>query len=289
MSVPISKLQPLKKRFFGSKSYTKRFGSTLLSSLPSTLGRPRLSMPDQGVSDLCTPYGEAVSGSYKYGILMSAAYQTGMESKYYGYPIIQGADALGSMDASLVFDHLPITKCSYTLQTEGINFITDPKNFDTSLQKDALPYFPGIPYKVDGPYDVFDNIRSALFQEWSIDKSVVKVFGHWYDSWNTQARLPELKGKLTIPTDTPITLHRYNFIDWITDDSGIYLVAALTQDDAFGDHSHLYMNRECVNKVFENMSDFGLGLYIAKPSTFDLTTTFAWFRIILKYLKFKNI
>lgn len=285
MSVPVSNLKPLKKRKLGTKSYTAKFGSTSPLSLPKTLGRPRLSMPDQKDTQFCTAYGEAVSSSYKYGVPMSAAYQTAFESKYYGHPITQGADALGSMDAALVYDSLPKLFCSFSLDDKTPEYLADSKNYDPDLVVQARPYFPGIPYKVDGEYDTFDNIRSALNQEWSAGKSVVKVFGYWYNSWNIQATNPNNRGHVTTPADAPITLHRYNFIDWITDESGvIYLVAALTQGDSFGDAGHLYMNRECVNTVFKNLQ-MGLGLYIAKPSSFDLATTMAWFRVILSYLK----
>lgn len=286
MSVPISTLKPLKKRIFGTHSYSKKFGSTAPINLPATLGRVRMTMPDQQSSDFCTAYGEAVSSGYKWNIPMSAAWQTAMESKYYGYPILQGADAAGSMDAALVYDSLPAINCSFTLQNEDENYIANPSNYDSSLQKLATPYFPGIPYKVDGQWDIFDNIRSALYQEWILDKAVVKVFGYWYQSWSDQAVNPDNHGHVITPTDQPITLHRYNFIDWITDESGIvYLVAALTQGNKFGDNGHLYMNRDCVNQVFSSIQEDGLGLYIGKPSSFDLPTTMALFRVILNYLK----
>ncbi len=279
MNVPISKLKPIRR--YIRRSYSRRFGSTAPANLPPTLGRQFMAMPDQGTSDLCTAFGEAVSSGYKYGIEMSPAYQAAFESKWMGFPILQGADAMQSMCASMVYCSLPANLCPYTLQADGQNFICNSGNFDSSLPTKALPYFPGVPYAVDGSFDVFDNIRSALFQEWQLDKSVVKAFGYWYESWDVQASTPGLGGHLTTPTDHYITLHRYNFIDWITDASGVpYLVAALTQGPTWGDRGHLYMNRDCVNTVFSNLSN-GLGLYIGKPSSLDLTTTMAYFNIIM--------
>lgn len=283
--VPVSNLQPLRSRKIGGTRFlSSNFGSTAPTDLPPTLGRAFLTMPDQGTTDFCTSYGEAVSNGYKYSIAMSAPYQTAMEGRYLGAPILTGTDAQDSMDATIAFSTLPlIVAPSYDLSRETPAFIADWKNYK-DFSTYTRPYFPGIPYKVDGDYDTFDNIRSALHQAYQVDKAVVKVFGHWYESWNVQAMNSDNKGHITTPTDSPITLHRYTIIDWITDASGVpYLVCALTQGDEFGDRGHLYMNRDCCNFVFKDLSN-GLGLYISKPAAFDLPTTIAYMRIVLTRL-----
>ena len=281
-AVPLSNLKPLAKRKLGAHSFVAKFGATEPANLPLTLGRPFLPMPDQGATEFCTAFGEAVASGYKYGISMSPRYQVAMESFYFNFPILQGADAQGSMDATLAFDSLPLSLLPDTLTNLSVNDYADWTKIPyKTLWVPARPYFPGIPYKVDGPYDIFDNIRSALYQSWKIDKSVVKVFGYWYSSFNLAAAEPTNAGHVQTPTDSPITMHRYTIIDWITDASGVpYLVAALTQGNDFGDRGHLYMGRETVNTIFADLSN-GLGLYIAKPSSFDLNTTIADFRVIL--------
>lgn len=307
--VPVSKLKPIKRRWIGTPRLSQKFGSVSSLTLPASLGRTLMDVPNQEGTDFCTAYGEAVSSGYKYSIPISPEYQTGMESKYLGKPILFGADATSSMDASLVFDSLPSSYFPLSLQDAyskygrdiyaygpngeqsiqkagGASYIADPGSYDASLTKKALPYTPGIPYKVDGPYDAFDNIRSALYQAWHTDKSVVKAFGYWYESFNIQANDPAQKGRVDNPMGaSPVSLHRYNFIDWVTDPDGtIWLVAALTQGTDFGDRGHLYMKRDCVNFLFSNIASQGLGLYISKPASYNLDTTIAWFRSILAYL-----
>ena len=284
--VPVSNLKPLKKRKLGgTKFLSNNFGSTAPADLPPTLGRTFLTLPDQKDTEFCTAYGEAVSNGYKYSIPMSAPFQTAMESRYLGLPILQGADAQDSMDATIAFSSLPtIVAPSYDLDNETPAYIADWKNY-VDMSAYTRPYFPGIPYKVDGEYDIFDNIRSALHQAYQVDKAVVKVFGHWYQSWNLQALDPNNKGHIQTPADSPITLHRYTIIDWITDASGVpYLVLALTQGMNFGDRGHLYMNRSTCNAVFANLAQEGLGLYISKPAALDLATTMAYMRVVFTRL-----
>lgn len=285
-NVPVSRLKPLTHRKLGTSSLTQHFGATALS-LPKTLNRPRLALPDQRDTDFCTAYGEAVSSGFRWGIAMSAEWQTAMESRFIGYPIVQGADAGVSMDATILNASLPQRFCGFSLATETPGFIANWGNYDPILGNSAAPYPPGIPYKVDGPYDVFDNIRQALNQAWGVDKSVVKAFGHWYQSFNEAANNPVRKGMLSKPADDPITLHRYNFVDFDTIDGKEVLVAALTQGPEFGDNGYLYFDRETVNFIFSSLSEAGLGLYIPRPPSFNWPTTIAYFRTIISMLTLK--
>lgn len=279
--VPVSNLKPLKKRKLGTSSLHKHFGSIALPKLPETLGRERFPLPDQFGSEFCTAFGESVSSMFKYMRAFSAEWQTAMEGRYYGSPITNGADAAGSMDAAILNGSAPREDVSIVYIGLNDTQVADWNNYPNLQQKAAI-FPPGIPYKVDGPYDVFDNIRSALYT--SPDCSVVKVFGNWYESFNVAAANTVLKGHMPVPTDAPVSLHRYNFVDWVTEGSQIFLVAALTQGAEFGDGGYLYMNRDCVNFLFENMAEQGLGLYISRPASFNWPTTIAYFRIILTQL-----
>lgn len=280
-SVPVSSLKPLQKRRLGTGSLTKHFG-TVSPSFPSSLSRTRFPLPDQYDSEFCTAFGESVSSMFKYARPMSPEWQTAMEGRYYGSPITNGADAAGSMDAAIVNGSLPQEDIGTLYNGTNDAFVADWNNYP-NLQAKATPFFPGIPYKVDGPYDIFDNIRSALLT--SPDRSVVKVFGHWYQSFNELAANSSVKGVMQLPKDAPITLHRYNFVDWTPDQ--LYLVAALTQGPDFGDGGYLYFDRPTVNFLFGSMASDGLGLYISRPASFNWPTTFAVLRIIISQLTSK--
>lgn len=289
-TVPISRLKPLKKRVFGTHSYTRHFGATAPTDIGKTLGRLRIPLPNQFYTDLCTAFGEAISSGFKYNLIMSPEWQAAMESRYVGAPIKDGADAGLSMDAAILNSSLPKICLPLTLTEYPSNedMVLDWSHYDSALQTAARPFFPGIPYKVDGPYDVFDNIRSALHQAYQVDKSVVKVFGHWYQSFSDSCMNLNNKGIVHKPSDAPITLHRYNFVDYDTVAGNEVLVAALSQGSNFGDNGYVYFDRETINFLFSNMAVAGLGLYIARPASFNWSTTIAYFRIILSFLTLKT-
>lgn len=267
-------------------SHHEKFGTIAPSQLPiEGLQRTRMLTPNQEDTEFCTEYGEAVDQGYQKGILMSPEFQVAAAGKYIGSPITAGADPVPSMQATTVNGSLPITFSPFTLDKNGADFIADWTNWATQFFSDAKPYVGSAVYVVDGTGDTFDNIRNALYQAWEAgDKSCVKAFGFWYNSWNEEASISQNKGKLSAPGDSAISRHRYNFIDWIPDGMGDFLlVAALTQGPTFGDNGFLYFTRATVNQVFANLAQNGLGLYIARSDGYSGQGTYNWFESIIQF------
>lgn len=169
-----------------------------------------------------------------------------------------------SMQATYIMGSVPAALSPFTLMEKGVAFIADWRNWPSELFSKAAVYRTSlIPYYVDGPYDTFDNIRSALYQAFLANETgVVKAFGWWYGSWNLQANNPRHKGILELPevSETPVSRHRYTFIDWQDIGGKTYLVAILTQGTGFGDGGACYMDRNTVNYVFQGQIANGLGL-----------------------------
>lgn len=282
--LPNSGPGPITNRNF--KSHYKHFGTTGLIGLPdSGMGRARMVPLDQEDTDFCTAYGEAVSQGYEQGVLMSGEYQTAKEGEFIGQSIIAGADPVPSMMATTLNGSLPASYSTLTLNGKGADYIADWTNWPANLDPIAKNYLPGVPYYVDGPYDVFDNVRNALWLAHKAgEKGVVKAFGFWYESFNVHAQNPSFKGILAVPTDQPISRHRYNFIDWTTIGGQVYLVAALTQGEDFGDRGFLYMDRATVNSIFASSVSNGLGLYISHPKASNMAQFVQWLRAIGYYL-----
>lgn len=266
-------------------SHHEKFGSIHPTGLPvEGLKRIRMAVTDQGVTDFCTAFGEAVDQGYQYGIAMSPEGQTALESEYIGAPIIDGADPIPSMEATSLDGSIPEVSSPFSLSTKTPDFIADWTNWPVSILSIGKGFLGGVPYEIDGPYDIFDNVRQALNQSWeSGEKSCAKAFGFWYESWNNQAMDTIQKGRVQCPVnEQPISNHRYNFIDWIPSGNDFLLVAALTQGKEYGDSGFLYFDRVTVNTVFANAARDGLGLFIARPRTG--MSFLNWLQQILNFL-----
>lgn len=286
--VPRSEFGPINRRHHWARSHDKQFGAAV-PSFPATLRRERSIPLDQQDTNFCTAYGEAVSNGYEQGKDFSGEFQTAAESEFFGYPIVDGADPYPSMQATYIMGSLPASTTLYRLAEKGAAFIADWRNWPKELFTIAGQYRSSlIPYYVDGPFDTFDNIRNALYQAFLANETgVVKAFGWWYGTWNTQAVNKHLRGVLSLPGigEQPVSRHRYTFIDWETDDRGVVrLVAALTQGDKFGDSGFCYMDRETVNFAFQGQIANGLGLYINRKPANSFIAAIAWVRGIATYL-----
>lgn len=274
-----------------AKSHVGHFGA-LAPQFPKSLSRLRRITLDQLYSEFCTAFGEATSNGYEQDQDFSGEFQTAAEGKYLGSPIINGADPYPSMQATTIVGSLIASRSPFNLADKGDVFIADWSNWAADLFTAALPYKSTLtPYYIDGPFDTFDNIRDALYQAFlAKEKGVVKAFGFWYASWNSQAQNSALKGRLQCPplTESPVSRHRYTFIDFDVDAKGEpVLVAALTQGSDFGDRGFLYFDRATINQVFASSSSNGLGLYINRPAKDGWGQTFQWIISIIQFIKSK--
>lgn len=261
----------LKRHFF--RSHHKYFGSIHPSNLPANgLQRAVMGVTDQLESNLCTGFGEAVSNSYEQGTNMSPEWQCAAESEYIGSEIIGGADAVPSIQASSLNGSLPraYVPAGFTLPIKGAEWVCNWRNWAPSLWSVASRYLPGIPYVVDGPYDIFDNGCSALVTAYADNKSVIKVFGPWFASWNEQAQIAGSNGVLFNPPvdEKPVATHRWNIIDFVPSNGDFLLKAHMTQGTGFGAGGIVYFDRATINSIFSNTS-YNLFITRSRKGNFD--------------------
>lgn len=178
-----------------------------------------------------------------------------------------------SMQATEVDGSLPQASApaGNTLAAMGAQWVCNWLNWPQTLWQIALQYLPGIPYLVDGPFSIFDNCRAALVAAWADNKSVIKVFGPWYESWNEQATVPGSTGVLSNPSSTeqPISSHRYTFIDYVPDPKGgFYLKCHMTQGTSYGAGGIVYFDPETINSVFSS-TDYSLLITRSRQGDWD--------------------
>lgn len=245
-------------------SYRARFGVIAPEKLPDTLGRVMMPVDDQGMTSFCTAFATSKAIAYHYGIDMSPEWQTAKIGEFNtDGPIFNGADPLQAMYAAVLNGALPKILTDVSLNTKSAQFVADWRNWPANLDEEARKYAPGGFYAVadDPKYDVFDDIRSALYKAWTAgDQFPVMAFGTWYQMWSDAGNRGE--ALMPVPTQAPIALHAYLFVDWITQGGVPYLVGHLSSGPSFGDKGFLLFSREDINNAFAHMDIDGTGLYM---------------------------
>lgn len=235
---------PNPKDFSHFGRFQHSYGTTV-PNFPTTLGRVRRTILDQGITDECTDYQGAVRSGYRFGKDFSRKYQGAKESELMGSSIINGADPRTAMKVPLTFGSLPLNPFMIEESDAMPKDYLDWTKWPLSLDKLALPYLESAYNLVDGPYDHFDNIRTVLQQAFA-ENEVVLVFSSWFPEWN------QTRGIIPIPTSVSDVNHAHLFVDFQNVNAEPMLVDHLSQGTEFGDNGFAYFNRDVVNQQVEN-------------------------------------
>jgi hypothetical protein len=229
------KHDPLSKNF----SHDKLFGTVSPLTLPETLGRAKRPIENQGATLRCTAYASAVNGGYIWGEHFEPGWQADKITKIQGRNIDEyGADPNSAMKSQRDYGYAPSS---------------DP------VDEVAIDYRVAGYVKVDGVYDIFDDIRSALYQAYNKETgrgAVVQAFGRFFNEWNTSI-IPQHYTSFA-------GYHCWLFIDWVKYNGVDYLVAQNSYGQAYGEGGLHYFPREVVNREF---TISGTTLKIVKPLT----------------------
>lgn len=233
------------------KNFERVYGS-VSPSFPSTLGRQRRAILDQGASDECTDFQGAARAGYRSGKDFSRKWHGAKESELLKQLIVNGADPRTALKVPLAFGSLPLASEPALAQAATPSYYLDWGNWPVPLDKLAAPYLEVAYHLIDGPYDHFDNIRTALLQAQQ-ENQVALVFSEWFPEWNAS------HGIAGVPKSRPVASHASLFIDWMQADNEPALINHLSQGTSFGDQGFLYFPRETVNQQVENGN---MGVYI---------------------------
>lgn len=192
----------------------------------------------------CAAYAGAVNGGYINSQRFSPSFQADKISYIQGWDIDErGSDPNAAMKSQRDYGYLPIT------------LEMDPEK-DTR----AKGYHVAGYVKVDGPLDLFDDIRSALFQAYNPKTesgACVQAFGTWYHEWTNAAFIPNEYTSFA-------GYHSYLFVDFTTLNGKDFLIAQNSYGHNVGSNGFHYFPREVVNREFARQ---GTSLKIVKPLT----------------------
>lgn len=234
------KNDPRSKKF----SHHALFGTTTI--IPKTLGKAVRMPEDQGNTMRCAAYAGAVNGGYIRGQRMSPEWQVKKIGEIQGFAVdTGGSDPNAAMKS----------------QTNPWGYVTDTEwqaNDEAHAgERGNIGYV-----KVDGPLDLFDDIRSALTLAYDpVTKlgASVQAFGKWYTEWTYASPIPQTYTKFA-------GYHSYLFVDF-TEVNGVpYLIAQNSYGTAAGNGGYHLFPRDVVNREF---SLSNTSLKIPKPLTVE--------------------
>lgn len=223
-------------------SHHALFGTT--AQIPRTLGKTLRPVEDQGNTVRCAAYAGALDGGYIRGERMSPEWQVKKITEIQGFSVdTGGSDPNAAMKSQT-------NPWGYVTTNEWMN------NDETHAgERGNIGYV-----KVDGPLDLFDDVRSALTLAYDpVTKlgACVQAFGRWYSEWTYAGTIPQTYSKLA-------GYHSYLFVDF-TEINGVpYLIAQNSYGVIAGDKGFHLFPREVVNREF---SLSNTSLKIPKPLT----------------------
>ena len=222
-------LQPLKKKTIGEVirgkidySHSKTFGAFDIKQLPDEYMLVS-DILDQGSLPHCTAYASCAIQESQHGIKFDPEDFYEAEGVINGKVQDFGYDMRVAMKTGKEYGFKPLSGGNPTDYQEG-------------------GYFD-----IDGPYDLFDNIRVALWLARE-EKKTAQLGTMWYEEWeNTPNGIIDE----SIIAKTPIGLHDIKGAGWKTINGILYIVIQNSWGKNNGDGGLYYFSRTIVNKEFK--------------------------------------
>lgn len=245
-------------------SHSAVFGSIAVDDLPTRdfLVAVPLEIKDQDInypSDYCTSYASSECGEDEDQVIFVPEYS-----------FQRAKDILAVSQGVQVYSQFGLNLrdiCNSAVQYGFLPRINDPFRCDTmdrpardtliasgawpaELDSIAANYKKASYFAVDGPHDLFDNIRSVMWMNLAERRSV-EVGCLWRESWSAapQGIIPEIY-------EEQGSAHAFKFCGQKTINGNLYLVAQLSDGPTFGDDGFFYFSRAVVNREFGTYGSF---------------------------------
>lgn len=214
-----------------------------------------LVIKDQGESDYCSAYALTAVSEDQEGVELLPEYQFYKTKQLSGKLSEWGANLRDACKSATKFGSIP------QRGNEGVQQLTrdeifNLKNWRGFSDEKAALYKKQTYFEVKGRYDVFDDIRTYLWQ-FRKEKCSILTGAIWRQSW-----LESQNGILPPTYEDDGFGHAFKIFGQKVIGEKLYLIAQLSQGENVGDGGLFYLSREIVNK---EVGRFGIYMFKDLP------------------------
>ena len=245
------------------------FGTIDIKDVPTTdfiVAQP-LCIKDQGDTDFCSAYAVTSVSEDQEKVCLLAEYQFYSTKRITGDPESWGADLRSACKSAVKYGSLAEVSAPQ-MKGQSRSFILDSGNWPEKADWMAETHKKETYFAVKGPYDLFDNVRAALWQHRE-DKSTIVTGACWKYAW-----ISAKNGIIPNVTGDGFG-HAFKLFGQKVIDGEMYLVAQLSNGETIGDKGLYYFNREVANRelakyglyMFKDIPREEAELYVDQPYT----------------------
>jgi hypothetical protein len=204
-----------------------------LSELPEEFSLGHLTIKNQGDSDMCTAYATCGASEIQEGVALLPEYSFALSKELSGDPQEWGQDLRVACKAHTKVGAVEESERE-ELQLHPIRSEREIKCYPVALRDKAIQHRKKSYFKVEGPYDAFDDIRATIWKFRMENRAVPLGI-----LWNYNPASPII----TTPT-TEGTGHAMYATGWTKD--GLEVVNSM--GEFVGDQGVFYISREVINR-----------------------------------------
>lgn len=236
-------------------SHDRVFGSTALADLPDGdfFASEPLEIKNQDInytSDFCAAYAAAAVSEDQEGMALCPEYTFAKAKQLKGDFSAYGLNLRDICQAGCKFGFLAREYDPFHCETENRpdrDYLANWNNWPGDLDMLAWEHAKNSFFKVDGPYDTFDNFRSVLYKNASEQRSIL-TGALWRESWKDARGAYVDVG--SYDESERGNGHAFKVFGWMQAKGKTWLVAQLSDGVENGDKGIYYFSREVVNKEF---------------------------------------
>lgn len=226
-------------------SFGSIFGSVPISELPAEFeSASPLEIKQQEDSDMCTAFAACAVSEDQEQLPLGPEYLFAKTKEIEGDWKTWGANLRSVCKAITKFGTLSKVETLWTLESKGRDWVADWKNWPEHFLHLASKFRKKSYFSVTGSYDLFDNIRSALWINRDEKRSVLTGC-MWELDWTLTPQ-----GVISDEPGQDSFGHAFKVFGWKRINGKIYLKAQLSNGEEIGDRGVFYFPREVVNKKF---------------------------------------